>query len=98
MLSRRFDSYLSLVFGVLSDLNVVQRHGAVLKKILGAFQLGAGENFIRNRHFVSRISAGNVVASNGHQQLALLHGVAEARVNGQDTSGGERYNGDIAGN
>ena len=98
MLGRGFHGYFGLVFGVLRDLQIVQCDGAVLVKILGALILSPGENLIRDRHFVSRIAAGDIVASNGHQQLAFLHGVAQPRVNRHDAAGGERDDGDVAGN
>ena len=98
MLGRGFHGYLGLVFRVLRHLQIVQRDGAVLVEILGALVLSPGENLIRDGHSVIRIAARDIVAANGHQQLALLHGVAEPRVNGDDAPGGERDDRDVAGN
>ena len=89
--------YFGLVFGVLRHLQIVQGHGAVLVQILGALQLSAGENLIRDGLPVIRIAARNIVAANGQQQLAFLHGVAEPRVNGHDAAGSERDDRDVAG-
>ena len=61
----------------LRDLKVVQGDCAMLVEISGTFILGSGESLVRYRHLVCGVASGNVVASNGHQQLALLHAVAE---------------------
>ena len=98
MFSPNFHDDFGLVFGVLGHLHIVQRNGAVLVEILGALQLGSGQNLIRYRLPVGRIAARHIVAANGHQQLALLHGIAEARVNGHDASRGEGDDRDVAGN
>ena len=67
MFFRRLDIDLGLVFGVLRDLQIVQGDGAVVVEILGAVKLSSGQNLVRDSHFVRRISAGDIVASNRHQ-------------------------------
>src|ERR1035438_7129414 len=94
MLSPGFYGYLSLVFRVLRHLQIVEGDGAVLIEIFRAFVLSPGKNLIRDSHPVSRISARHVVAADGHEQLALLHRIPEARVDGVAGAGGERSNGD----
>ena len=97
MFLRGFDIHLGLVFGVLRDLKIVQGDGAVLVQILGALQLGARQNFVRHRLAVIGEAAGDIVAANAQQQLTLLHGVAEARVNRHDAAGDQRDDRDAAG-
>ena len=88
---------LGLFFRVLRDLQIVQRDGAVLVEVLGALQLRACQDFIRDRLPVVGEAARDIVAANSQQQLALLHRVAEPRVNGHHAAGRQRNHRHVAG-
>ena len=89
MLFRGFDIDFGFVFRVLRNLKIVQRACAVGVKILRSVELRARQDFVRQSFSVIRIACGNVVASHTQQDLALLHRVAEARTNIDDTPGGQ---------
>src|ERR1017187_10497853 len=96
MLGHGLHVHFGLVLRVLRNLQIVQGNSAVCIQILGALQLSPDKSLIREGLSVVGIAARDVVASNGQQQLAFLHRVAESRVNGHDAPGGQRNNGDVA--
>ena len=98
MLGRGLESDLGVVRGVLRDLEVLLCDGAVGIQVHRSIQLLAREKFIGDGLAIGVETAGHIVASNGQQQLAFFHGVAEPRVNGHDTPRGERDHRDVASN
>ena len=81
MLRRGRQCRLGVILGILRDLEILLRDGAVLKQVHGAIQLLAREEFVGNGLAVSVEASGYVVAANGQQQLALFHRVAQASMN-----------------
>ena len=87
LLRRGLHIHFGLGFGVLRDLQIVQRDRALGIKELGALQLSARELFIRDRLLVVGKGAGNIRALHAQQHLAFFHRVAQARVDFDHAAG-----------
>ena len=86
MFGHSFDIDFGFVLRVLGDLEIVHRDGTVVIQLLRALQLCARQRFICHGLAVIREASGDIVAPNAQQQLSLLDGVAQPRVNRGHTS------------
>ena len=80
----------SVVFGILRNFEGALGNGSVFEQKLGAVELDLRQLFVLDGLAVVGISAGDVRAPHFEQKLALLHFVAQPRVDFHDPARGER--------
>ena len=86
----------ALLLGVLCHLQIVQRVRAFCVEKLHALQLRLGQHLVGHVRLIVRKGAGDIVAAQAQQQLALLHRIAQAREDAHNTTGGQRDDRDRA--
>ena len=90
MLVRGFEIDLGVVLGVLRDFQSALGDRSVLEQQLGAIQLDLRQLLVLDGLAIVGKRAGDVGASHLEQELALLHFVAQPRVDFDHPPGGQR--------
>ena len=96
LLLGRGDRGLGVVLRILRNFKLAGGNGSLVQQELGAVELRLGEVLVVDRLQVGLEGRGHVVALDLHQELALLDGVAHARVDRDNATGRDGDDGDGA--